>query len=84
MHPRTSSCTQFLHVEDRSVSFGSWSHVSDNFLSTFNISNFEEFHDGKSLASGRGKKTSRQKGRRFKRVEDFEVMYGIFKTFDYF
>ena len=77
MHPRTSSCTQFLHVENRSVSLCSWSHVSDDFLSTFNISNFEEFYDGKSLASGRGKKTSRQKRRRFKRVEDFEMMYGI-------
>ena len=80
MHPRTSSCTHFLHSSNNfyfSLINSDWDSISRDFLSSFNISHFEDFYNGVYLSSGCDKKNSRQKRRRFKRHEDFEMIYGI-------
>lgn len=71
---------KFFHIKSGFIecfSVLSWASISDEFLSSFNNSDFEELYDGKSSSSGCVKKTARQKRRRLKRKEEYEMVYGI-------
>ena len=80
MHPRSSDCTQFLHNEIKygGISQGeSWGHISQSFLSNFNISGFENFYDGQCLSRGISRKATRQKRKRICQNGLYEEIYGI-------